>query len=326
MNAMFVYTASSCGVSASGISETAPTVPWMVSSRVRPVNTRMVSCCSAGVSVFHDWTSLDSGTFSGSQKLLTRRFQTSTSLSSWMRFQLMASTWLSSLTFSVMSSPKKLGWFLLKAYDGGRAPAVVRGLGLVRLDRRSEHAGNATLHFRSFQRELAETDVVDGLDALAPGVDLSLVDVAGGGGVLEEQRQRQALVHVLGSGGVGVDDLLVADLVRVLVVLQVVVRQVRRRVVDAADLAFLADLNLGRHRVDRGGGVVDVGDRTGRRNGLQVLVVDAVLHDGSLQLAPVILRGDVDVREQLGNLRRLRDPFPVRVLVEELAGRVLGLL
>jgi hypothetical protein len=37
----------------------------------------------------------------------------------------MASTWLSSLTFSVMSSPKKLGGFLLKAYDGGRAPAVV---------------------------------------------------------------------------------------------------------------------------------------------------------------------------------------------------------
>src|SRR6476659_5961353 len=163
----------------------------MVSSRVRPVKTRMVSCCSSGVSVAHDCTSLDSGTFSGSQKLLTRRFQTSTSLSSWMRFQLMASTWLSSLTFSIMSSPNKWGWFFVKAYAGGRAPA-----------------------------------------------------------------------------GVGVDDLLVADLVRVLVVLQVVVRQVRRRVVDAADLAFLADLNLGRHRVDRGGGVVDVGDRAGGRNGL----------------------------------------------------------
>ena len=84
MNAMFVYTASSCGVIASGMSETAPTVPWIVSSRVRPVNTRIVSVCSSGVSVFHDWMSFDSGTFSGSQKLLTRRFQTSTSLSSWM--------------------------------------------------------------------------------------------------------------------------------------------------------------------------------------------------------------------------------------------------
>ena len=96
MNAMLVYTASSCGVSASGISDTAPTVPWMVSSSVRPVNTRMVSRCSSGV-VFHDWMSFDSGTFSGSQKLSTRRFQTSRSLSSWMRFQLIALTWSTSL-------------------------------------------------------------------------------------------------------------------------------------------------------------------------------------------------------------------------------------
>ena len=43
MNAMFVYTASSCGVIASGMSETAPTVPWIVSSSVSPVNTRIVS-------------------------------------------------------------------------------------------------------------------------------------------------------------------------------------------------------------------------------------------------------------------------------------------
>jgi hypothetical protein len=92
MNAMLVYTASSCGVSESGISDTAPTVPWIVSSSVRPVNTRIVSVCSSGVSVFHDCTSFDSGTFSGSQKLLTRRFHTSTSFSSWMRFQLIALT------------------------------------------------------------------------------------------------------------------------------------------------------------------------------------------------------------------------------------------
>src|SRR6476661_1058222 len=202
MNAMFVYTASSCGVSASGIRETAPTVPWMVSSRVSPVNTRMVSCCSTGVSVFHDWTSLDSGTFSGSQKLFTRRFQTSTSLSSWMRFQLMASTWLSSLTFSVMSSPMRwVGFLSVKAYDGGRAPAVVRGLWSRQARPQGlQHAGDAALYLGPFQRELAETDVVDRLDALLPGVDLGLVDVAGGGGVLEEQRQRQPLVHVLGGG------------------------------------------------------------------------------------------------------------------------------
>lgn len=40
--------------------------------------------------LFRDWMSLDSDTYSGSQKLLTRRDQTSTSLSSWMRSQLIA--------------------------------------------------------------------------------------------------------------------------------------------------------------------------------------------------------------------------------------------
>ncbi len=62
------------------------------------MNTRIVRICSAGVSVFHDWMSFDSGTFSGSQKLFTRRFQTSRSLSSWMRFQLIALTWSTSLS------------------------------------------------------------------------------------------------------------------------------------------------------------------------------------------------------------------------------------
>jgi hypothetical protein len=48
MNAMFVYTASSWGVIASGMSDTAPTVPWIVSRSVRPVNTRIVVVCSSG--------------------------------------------------------------------------------------------------------------------------------------------------------------------------------------------------------------------------------------------------------------------------------------
>ena len=43
---------------------------------------------------------------------------------------------------------------------------------------------------------------------------------------------------MLGGRGVGVDDLLVADLVGVLVVLEVIVSHVRRRVIDAADLAL----------------------------------------------------------------------------------------
>ena len=96
-------------MSESGISETAPTVPWIVSSRVRPVNTRIVSVCSSGVSVFHDWMSFDSGTFSGSQKLFTRRFQTSRSLSSWILFQLIALTWLTSFSLPPECAGSLLG-------------------------------------------------------------------------------------------------------------------------------------------------------------------------------------------------------------------------
>ena len=44
-------TASSWGVAASAMRRTAPTPFWIVSSRVRPVKTRMVSCCSSGFSV-----------------------------------------------------------------------------------------------------------------------------------------------------------------------------------------------------------------------------------------------------------------------------------
>ena len=92
MNAMLVYTASSCGVSTSGIRLTAPTVPWMVSSSVRPVNTRIVNCFSCAVSVFQDGMSLDTGTFSGNQKLPVSRSHTSASFSSCRRFQLIAET------------------------------------------------------------------------------------------------------------------------------------------------------------------------------------------------------------------------------------------
>src|SRR5699024_11369012 len=83
----------------------------------------------------------------------------------------------------------------------------------------------------ALQRELPEPDVVDGLDALAPGVDLRLVDVTSRRRVHEEQSQRQPLIHVLRGLGVGVDDLLVADLVGILLVLEVVVVHERRRVV-----------------------------------------------------------------------------------------------
>ena len=105
MNVMLVSTASSCGVSASGIMLTAPTVLWMVSSSVRPVNTRIVSSFSAGVRVFHDGMSLDTGTFSGNQKLPVSRSQTSASFSSMTRFQLIADTRSISFAPSATENP-----------------------------------------------------------------------------------------------------------------------------------------------------------------------------------------------------------------------------
>lgn len=88
---MLVYTASSCGVAACGISDTAPTVPWIVSSSVSPVNTRVVRSFSSAVSVSHVVKSFESGIFSGSQKFAVNLFQISRSFSSSIRFQLIAS-------------------------------------------------------------------------------------------------------------------------------------------------------------------------------------------------------------------------------------------
>src|SRR5947209_20530713 len=77
----------------------------MVSSSVSPVNTRIVSCFSPAVSVAHDGRSLDTGTFSGSQKLPVSRSQTSASLSSCSRFQLIAETRSISFNFSPTRTP-----------------------------------------------------------------------------------------------------------------------------------------------------------------------------------------------------------------------------
>src|ERR1700682_2089615 len=52
----------------------------------------MVNCFSWAVSVFHDGMSLDTGTFSGNQKLPVNRSHTSASFSSCSRFQLIAET------------------------------------------------------------------------------------------------------------------------------------------------------------------------------------------------------------------------------------------
>src|SRR5690625_1810376 len=90
MKTILDSTASSCRVSASGSKETAPMVPWIVSSKVNPANTFIDTSRSSSVIFAHDCRSFDSGTFSGNQKFVVRRFQTSRSLSSSMWFQLMA--------------------------------------------------------------------------------------------------------------------------------------------------------------------------------------------------------------------------------------------
>ena len=92
MKAIFVYTACSCSVRACSIWQISPMVACVVSSSVSPVNTRTVVVRSRSLSARQSGTSFDSGTFSGSQKLATRRFHTSRSLSSVMRFQLMGRT------------------------------------------------------------------------------------------------------------------------------------------------------------------------------------------------------------------------------------------
>src|SRR5699024_2636949 len=135
------------------MSETAPTVPWIVSSRVSPVKTRIVRSFSGSVSDDHDWTSLLSGTFSGSQKLAVSRSQTSPSTSSSTRFQLIGSMGETSVLVSVMCSPRS------ECASGG-----------------SEHARDAALDLGPLERQLAQADVVDRLDPLPPRVDLCLVD------------------------------------------------------------------------------------------------------------------------------------------------------
>ena len=49
---------------------------------------------------------------------------------------------------------------------------------------------------------------------------------------------------MLGRGGIGVDDFLGADLVGILVLFEIIVGHIGRRIIDATDLAFLSDLDL----------------------------------------------------------------------------------
>ena len=73
--------------------------------------------------------------------------------------------------------------------------------------------------------------------------------------------------------GIGVDNRFRPDLVRILIEPEVLVGKEGRRIVNASGFALLANLNARHDRVDARGGVIDIGDRAGRRNRLQVLVI-----------------------------------------------------
>ena len=88
MNAIFVITASSCCVRASGKIDIDPTVPWIVSSMVSPVKTLIVRSFSLSRRVPQDCMSFEIGTFSGNQKFAVSLFQTSRSIGSSILFQL----------------------------------------------------------------------------------------------------------------------------------------------------------------------------------------------------------------------------------------------
>ena len=57
-------------------------------------------------------------------------------------------------------------------------------------DLTSQHAGHAARNFGAFQCHLAQSHVVQGLDALPPGVDVGLVEVTRGYRIGVEQRER----------------------------------------------------------------------------------------------------------------------------------------
>ena len=80
--------------------------------------------------------------------------------------------------------------------------------------------------------------------------------------------------------------------------------------------------------MDRRGRAVDVRDRTGRRDRLQVLVVHTVLGDVGRQSRPILLRGQVDCRgrKKFAATLSLGLPNLVDVLAEVLARGVLGIL
>src|SRR5699024_11445272 len=75
-------------------------------------------------------------------------------------------------------------------------------------------------------------------------------------------------------------------------VLKIVIIQIWGRVVDTTQPTFFTNFNLRCNGVNRRGGIINVRNRARWWDSLQVLVIDAVLHDGSFELFPVLLGGE----------------------------------
>ncbi len=69
-----------------------------------------------------------------------------------------------------------------------------------------QRAGHAAFDFGTFQRQLAQANVIQRLDTFLPRVNLRFVDIARGGGIREEQRQRQPLIDMSRGFSIGIDN------------------------------------------------------------------------------------------------------------------------
>src|SRR5699024_5812391 len=104
-------------------------------------------------------------------------------------------------------------------------------------------ARNTSFDLVTQQGILSNSRVVQGLNTLAPRIDSHSIKWTGGRVVPAAQRGGTSLGGLPGSNRVGVDHLLVAYFVSVLLVLQIIRGKSRLWVVDTTHLSFLTNLN-----------------------------------------------------------------------------------
>ncbi|CCJ89582.1 hypothetical protein BN132_1510 [Cronobacter turicensis 564] len=127
---------------------------------------------------------------------------------------------------------------------------------------------------------------------------------------------------------VGIDDLLGADFIGILIECEILVGHKRRGVVDAADFAFLADFDFRDDRMNARRRMVDVRDRAGRRHRLEIAVIEPVAHHVVAKLTPHFRRRqrNARARKQFSDPRGAGRPCLRDVFVKILAARVTGRL